>query len=290
VEHDPETAAALLDQKQSGKKLLLITNSDWEYTNAMMGYAFGGSLPGGMKWRDLFDVVIISARKPDFFSMRAPLFEVVNEEGLLRPALKGIQSGGVYLGGSAHHVEQKLGLSGDQILFVGDHIWGDVRVSKNALRWRTALVLRELEDEIAAIRAFSHDQTRLDEMMAQKERIEFRYSHLRLEAQRQRVAGHPEDEALQHEMGELRSRLVAIDEKVQPLAKAAAELGNPSWGPLLRAGNDKSALARQVERSADIYMSRVSNFMYLTPFSYLRSPRGSLPHDPGHGSTMFGDD
>ena len=86
------------------------------------------------------------------------------------------------------------------------------------------------------------------------------------------------------------ARLVAIDEKVQPLAKAAAELGNPSWGPLLRAGNDKSALARQVERSADIYMSRVSNFMYLTPFSYLRSPRGSLPHDPGHGSTMFGDD
>jgi HAD superfamily 5'-nucleotidase-like hydrolase len=289
VEHDPETAAALLDQKQSGKKLLLITNSDWEYTNAMMGYAFGRSLPG-MKRRDLFDVVIISARKPDFFSLRAPLFEVVSEEGLLRPAPKGIQSGGVYLGGSALHVEQKLGLSGDQILFVGDHIWGDVRVSKNALRWRTALVLRELEDEIAAIRAFSHDQSRLDEMMAQKERIEFRYSHLRLEAQRQRVAGHPEDVALQHEMGELRSRLVAIDEKVQPLAKAAAELGNPSWGPLLRAGNDKSALARQVERSADIYMSRVSNFMYLTPFSYLRSPRGSLPHDPGHGSTMFGDD
>lgn len=290
VEHDPETAAALLDQKQSGKKLLLITNSDWEYTNAMMSYAFGGSLPGGMKWRDLFDVVIISARKPDFFSMRAPLFEVVNEEGLLRPALKGIQTGGTYLGGSAHHVEQKLGLSGDQILFVGDHIWGDVRVSKNALRWRTALVLRELEDEIAAIRAFSHDQSRLDEMMGQKERLEFRYSHLRLEAQRQRVAGHPEDEALQREMGELRSRIVAIDERVQPLAKAAAELGNPSWGPLLRAGNDKSALARQVERSADIYMSRVSNFMYLTPFSYLRSPRGSLPHDPGHGSTMFGDD
>ena len=32
-----------------------------------------------------------------------------------------------------------------------------------------------------------------------------------------------------------------------------------------------------VERSADIYMSRVSNFLFLTPFSYLRSPRGSLP-------------
>ena len=47
----------------------------------------------------------------------------------------------------------------------------------------------------------------------------------------------------------------------------------------MRAGNDKSHLARQVERYADIYMSRVSNFLHQTPFVYFRSPRGSLPHD-----------
>ncbi len=39
-------------------------------------------------------------------------------------------------------------------------------------------------------------------------------------------------------------------------------------------------LARQIERYADIYLSRVSNFAFHTPFVYLRSPRGSLPHDP----------
>jgi hypothetical protein len=48
----------------------------------------------------------------------------------------------------------------------------------------------------------------------------------------------------------------------------------------MRAGNDKSYLTRQVERYADIYMSRVSNFLFQTPHAYLRSPRGSLPHDP----------
>ena len=48
---------------------------------------------------------------------------------------------------------------------------------------------------------------------------------------------------------------------------------------LMRAGNDKSRLARQIERYADVYTSRVSNFLYLTPFGYLRAPRGSLPHD-----------
>jgi len=51
----------------------------------------------------------------------------------------------------------------------------------------------------------------------------------------------------------------------------------------MRAGNDKSHMARQVERYADIYMSRVSNFLFQTPFVFLRSPRGSLPHDPEPG-------
>jgi hypothetical protein len=48
----------------------------------------------------------------------------------------------------------------------------------------------------------------------------------------------------------------------------------------MRAGNDKSLFARQVERYADVYTSRVSNFLFQTPFGFLRAPRGSLPHDP----------
>ena len=48
---------------------------------------------------------------------------------------------------------------------------------------------------------------------------------------------------------------------------------------------DKSHLARQIERYADVYTSRVSNLLALTPFVYLRSPRGSLPHDLATGSS-----
>ena len=36
---DDETPLALLDQKMAGKKLLLITNSEWAYTVAMMRFA-----------------------------------------------------------------------------------------------------------------------------------------------------------------------------------------------------------------------------------------------------------
>ena len=74
-----------------------------------------------------------------------------------------------------------------------------------------------------------------------------------------------------------------------PLAEAAAKLGNPRWGLLMRAGNDKSHMARQVERYADIYLSRVADFAAHTPFAYLRSARGSLPHDPSRIAPATGD-
>jgi HAD superfamily 5'-nucleotidase-like hydrolase len=284
VDLDPEIPLALLDQKHSGKKLLLITNSEWPYTVAMMSFAFDRYLPKGMTWRDLFDVTIVGARKPDFFSHESPFFEVATEEGLLRPWAGSWKQGSAYMGGSARQVEKHLGLSGDEILYVGDHMFGDVWVSKSVLRWRTALILRELEEEIDHSTAFRDNERELSSLMIEKEKLEAQSCQIRVELQRLRVGYGPKaaesEDALQAKLNELRGKLEALDHRIGPLARASQELANPIWGTLMRAGNDKSHLAFQVERYADIYTSRVSNFLKATPFVYLRSPRGSLPHDP----------
>src|SRR3990172_589623 len=86
VEPDPEAPLALLDQRRAGRKLLLITNSDWSYTRALMAYAFDPHLPRGTTWRDLFNFVIVAARKPEVFQEDAPGFEIADEAGPLRPA------------------------------------------------------------------------------------------------------------------------------------------------------------------------------------------------------------
>ncbi|MGC4115374.1 MAG: HAD-IG family 5'-nucleotidase [Myxococcales bacterium] len=282
VELDPETPLALLDQKASGKKLMLVTNSEWAYTQPMMSYSFDRYLPKGQTWRDLFDVSLINARKPDFFLSRGPLFEVVSEDGLLKPAL-GLRDGAVFAGGDAGMVEKYLGASGDEILYVGDHMWGDVHVSKSALRWRTALVLRELEFEISALEAFEPRQAKLRDLMAEKETVELEQARLRLELQRIRGGYGPRSglpiQEIERALGKHRDRLEKLDEEIAPLAQSSDEVGNPRWGSLLRAGNDKSHLARQIENYADVYTSRVSNFVFRTPFAYLRSAQGNLPHD-----------
>ncbi len=280
---EPDTALALLDQYYSGKKLMLITNSEWHYTVSMMDYTFNRYLPDGMTWRDLFELVIVGARKPNFFTTYQPFFEVVDSSGLLKPNIGKLQKGTAYLGGSAPQVEKYLGLSGDEILYVGDHMFGDVHVTKNVLRWRTALILRELEDELRAIHSFHKSELKLTQLMAVKTEIESQLCQARLQLQRKLNHYGPQVELsemdLEKAVHELREKLIHSDQNTVPLAKASAELNNPDWGLLLRAGTDKSYLAYQLERYADIYTSRVSNFLGISPFAYLRSPKGSLPHD-----------
>lgn len=50
-------AATLLDQRDAGKALVLITNSDYAYADALMSCCYDRFLPDGMTWRDLFDMV-----------------------------------------------------------------------------------------------------------------------------------------------------------------------------------------------------------------------------------------
>ena len=287
VDVDPDVPLALLDQKEAGKKVLLITNSEWEYAAPLLTYAFDPHLPGGMTWRDLFDLAIVGARKPAFFSEAAPAFEVVGTDDDGRARLRTqaglLEEGRAYVGGNAALVEASLGLAGSEILYVGDHVFADVKASKSVLRWRTALVLRPLEDEIDAFDAWRGEQERLTTLMAEKERLEAYFSALRLERQRNAGAYGPQTDRspdwLSERIVRTRERLLTIDAEIAPLAVASSRLVNPRWGPLMWAGNDKSHLARQIEASADVYTARVSNFLHYTPFVYLRSPRGTLAHD-----------
>ena len=274
VDLDKDIAATLLDQRRARKKLALITNSDWAYTSKMMNYAVDPYCPEGTTWRDLFDVVIVSANKPRFFSGHDPIYRVVDEdESLLLPHTGPLEAGHVYFGGNAHLVEESLDVSGGQPLYVGDHLFGDVHVTKDVLRWRTALIARELEAEVADAITFDEQQHLLEALMAEKIEKDRRQAQLRLARAKGRGA------EVAAELAEVTARAVELDEQIAPLARAASGLGNAIWGPLMRAGNDKSLFARQVERYADAYTSRVSNLRYETPYAYLRAARGSLPHD-----------
>lgn len=282
---DGDIVACLLDQRASGKLLMLITNSEWSYTNEIMTHTFDPFLRGGDKWRDLFEIVVVSSSKPGFFTSSNPLYRVVDEErGLLEPHFGPLDSGGVFYGGNAQLLEESLGLIGDEILYVGDHLYGDVHYSKALRRWRTALILQELEAEIRALAEFKPTQARLSGLIDQRQRLETRLRAEQL-AQLRATEGHsdplgPGEDHLAS-IAETEAELSRLNTLMAPLKDEASRLQNQGWGTLTRAKQDKSLFFRQIERYADIYTSRVSNLLYPGPYANFRMGRLPLPHDPG---------
>jgi hypothetical protein len=200
----------------------------------------------------------------------------------LRPHIGEIEPGSVFYGGCARQVEDFLNLSGDEILYVGDHLFGDVHFSKALLRWRTALILRELESEIDSLQAFGPSEVKLEQLMDKKTALEAELSAVRLGLQRVRLGYAPPPEGVALDKGKvevLRVEIARLDDEITPLAVESSRLRNEAWGPLMRSGIDKSLFARQVEKYADCYTSRVANFVHVSPFALLRAARIELPHD-----------
>lgn len=284
VELDREAAMVLLDQKLASKRLVLITNNDWEYTRRMMSYAYDRYLPPGLTWRSLFDVVITNAQKPDFWTLRLPLWEVIDEErGLTHstPRAK-MQVGRVYCGGHAAMVEDCFGHGGQQVMYVGDHIYADTNVAKSILQWQTCLIMRELEGEVRAIAMSQERRRELGELLVRRDKLLQQRGMYLVKAGRQRLGISTEfSMGLQpaHPMEE--NNVTFSQEEYHRVCTEIERLDddffipgiNDRWGFMTRVGlHEKSHLFRQVEKYADIYTSRVSNFLASTPFTIFRPP------------------
>ncbi|KAK5968864.1 HAD superfamily hydrolase 5'-nucleotidase [Trichostrongylus colubriformis] len=107
---------------QHGKKLFLLTNSPWLYTMALMTHVMGPN------WQDLFDVVIVNGCKPRWFLQDIAFKEVDRITGKEKVGnhLGPLRKGDVYCRGCATDFIRQMGLAGKDILYVGDHIFGDV--------------------------------------------------------------------------------------------------------------------------------------------------------------------
>ena len=285
VRPDPDLPQTLMDQKEAGKTLMLITNSDYHYMDRVMACAFDSYLPAGKTWRSLFDYVIMNARKPDFFRSNQSLYEIVTEDGLMKP-VRSLRKGGTFCGGSAHIVQQALGVSGDQILYIGDHIYTDAALAKLQFKWRTCLIVRELEAEVEAFAGGRQHRKYLKDVLNKKERIGDAFNSIRLARQRLISRGNlsKEEEGKVEKMNaalvEMLTIMANLDKEIGPAISEDGAGFNERWGYLSRAGvNDRSQLLKQIEKYADIYTSRVSNLLRYTPFVYLRSPGQSMAHD-----------
>jgi HAD superfamily 5'-nucleotidase-like hydrolase len=269
---DPESVLALEKFKKHGKKLWVITNSDYDYSKLLLDYAITPFLKEHKSWQDLFNIVITAANKPKFFTDKLPLLKVDPKTSLMKNHHGQIEDG-IYQGGCAETVQKSSGLSGEQILYLGDHIYGDVLQIKKTCNWRTALVIDELIHETQANEKTELISSEINVFMKQK--IELEQKLDQMFDKDVELGKKPDKAKVQAHF----QKIEKVDKKIGKLIRSHTQHFNPYWGETMRAGVEPSRLAGQIEKYACIYMSKVADFIDYSPRTYFRPKKKMLPHE-----------
>lgn len=269
---DAELVKGLLRFRHSGKKIFILTNSDYHYSKLLLDYAINPFLPDGMLWTDVFEYVITLAVKPRFFYDNQKFLRVDPKDGAMHNWYGPIEPG-IYQGGGAKAFTQALHARGDEILYVGDHIYGDIVRLKKDCNWRTALVVEELGAEIAGQVQAQPIDRKIEALMREKIDIENRHTQLATEIL---FETKPQQDDVLKKMQE---DIQQIDAQLSSHIQEQQKQFNLQWGRIFRAGAEESYFAYQVERYACIYMEKLSDLFQESPIRYFRAHRRILPHD-----------
>lgn len=269
---EPDVVRGLEKYRKHGKKIFVLTNSDFHYTKLLLDYAVNPFLKECKSWTELFEFVITLSQKPKFFYDNQK-FLIVNPENGTMTNMEGKLNPGIYQGGNAKKFTEELDLQGDDILYIGDHIYGDILRLKKDCNWRTAMVIEELAVEIENNKKAEPINQEIEVLMKKKEPLEDELTDLMTKKiEKETPVNESEIENLQKTISE-------IDTQISQLIKKQQALYNHHWGQLMRAGNEESYFAYQLDRYACIYMQKLDDLLELSPRTYFRAPRRPLSHE-----------
>ncbi|MBA3535773.1 MAG: HAD-IG family 5'-nucleotidase [Tatlockia sp.] len=269
---EPEVVEGLKRFIYYGKKIFILTNSEFFYSKLLLDYAINPFLKNGETWEDLFEYVITLANKPRFFYDKLRFLSIDPNSGTMTNT-QGKIVPGVYQGGCATKFTEDLEINGDEILYIGDHIYGDIVRLKKDCNWRTALVVEELGQEISSQKNALSIEKNIVASMDLKKVLEEKY--LALHTQDIEKNSHHYEAELQ----ELQKQIAAIDSEISKLLTEEQGFYNYRWGRVFRAGAEESYFAHQVDRFACIYMEKLADLLEQSPLTYFRAHRRLLAHD-----------
>ncbi|KAF6166649.1 hypothetical protein GIB67_005511 [Kingdonia uniflora] len=304
ISDDPSIVPMLKMLRDSGRATFLVTNSLWDYTNVVMNFlcgkrTLGGSSPCNYDWLENFDVVITGSSKPSFFldSNRLNLFEVELESGMLLntdngtpipqigdTALRFPQNGlkkacRVFQGGSVGHLHKLLSIeASSQVLYVGDHIYGDILRSKKVLGWRTMLVVPELEREVELLWKSRETCKQLRQLRKERDSIEDKIHRLSWSLKFGSVDV-DEEQIISSDLNKLEIQAEKVRLCHQKAQRDLHQKFHKVWGQLMKTGYQNSRFAHQVERFACLYTSQVTNLALYSPDKYYRPSEDFMPHE-----------
>ncbi|GBM02043.1 5'-nucleotidase domain-containing protein 3 [Araneus ventricosus] len=251
LEKHPDMPIFLNRLKAAGKKMFLITNSPFKFVDNGMKYMIGPN------WRDLFDAIVVQARKPKFFMDQSRPFRIydVPSNSQLWEKVISLEKGKVYIEGNLKELQRMTGWLGNAVLYFGDQIYTDLADLTLHHGWRTGAIIQELTKEINILNSeeFRHDvgwlqtlQHLIEEMQDFEEADDF-----------------------------IEQLLVERDE-LRTFTKA---MFNEQFGSIFRTHHNPTYFSRRLFRYSDIYMSHITNLLNYSLKHTFYPRRGALPHE-----------
>lgn len=258
--HKDERIPILLKRIQDqGYKAFLLTNSDYNYTNKIMSYLLDDpESQTKKKWTDYFDYIVVDAKKPQFFGEGTVLRQIDTDTGRLSLGVHTgqMEPGRIYSGGSCDVFSKMIGAKGKDVLYIGDHIFGDILKSKKIRGWRTFLVVPELGPEL-------HVWTAKKELYNRIQNLDTHLADL-----------YKNLDSATNEKPDIRKIQSSIRE-----VSLEMDLSYGLLGSLFRSGSRQTFFASQVIRYADLYASTFLNLLHY-PFSYFfKAAPMLMPHE-----------
>ena len=279
--------------REQGVKLFLLTNSLWEYTSTAMNYLYHGERVSDEQqarneWMELFDLMIVGSCKPAYmldpylnlFRVNPADGSLLNTDGVYEIEALGengaaqfLAKGNTFQGGNWLHLQAMLEIkAGEEILYVGDHLYSDVLRSKRTLGWRSAFIMPELEEEM--------------KVFAQNEGLAKQITGLRqlreeLDAMADDIRRHEDcsDTTVQDKLASLQTQDKLLKAKLTELASRWHSAFHPVWGAIFHAGYQDSRFAFYVQNYACLYTSRATNLGLPSSDRSFRTTMEMLPHD-----------
>ncbi|KAL6757409.1 purine 5'-nucleotidase [Haematococcus lacustris] len=312
---DPMLKEVLVSMRAGGRRLFLATNSLWDYTNVAMNYVLDDKVgpDKSTDWLRFFDVVVVGCGKPGFFNSSGQLFHVDVKSGLLSNTDNGapiipvdeadrsepaqpqpeLPPGGmspsrprVFQGGCYRDLHRMLGVtSGEQVLYAGDHIYGDIVKAKKAIGWRTMLVVPELAVELKLQGETQMIQEELRVLRQQRGQLEDQIQRFEWALQQQGPNGDQDSQAYEKSaamLQGLKERRASLKRMHSEQLRHLHHRHHPIWGQILKTGYQNSRFAHQVERYACIYTSHISNLAYYSPTQKWQGRLDILAHEDWH--------
>eukprot|EP00472_Partenskyella_glossopodia_P002052 CAMPEP_0197522094 /NCGR_PEP_ID=MMETSP1318-20131121/7282_1 /TAXON_ID=552666 /ORGANISM="Partenskyella glossopodia, Strain RCC365" /LENGTH=559 /DNA_ID=CAMNT_0043074329 /DNA_START=208 /DNA_END=1887 /DNA_ORIENTATION=- len=260
IEFPPHLRNILERFKNNGKKLWLVSNSQFWYVDAGMRHVVGDD------WRELFEVVVVGASKPGFYTENSPFREVSARTGRIKfKSIESLEEGGVYTQGSIQELLRITKTSGSRVLYLGDSLFADLVEARRLYGIATGAIISEVRQE----------------MEKQKGSAMWRYARLTTHVLQHSFR------LIQEEMGLSRTEedtilLDKLEREVSRWRHIQEHVINANFGSIFRSDLTVSKFAASMKRHADLYMSSIQNLRFY-------STEQRFYPDGGHESVPFND-